>query len=126
MWRWRVLLMCCAAASSHKTRSLRAALSLMGVKEFLLVHGEGELDDNLALAARNLPHCDFLPSRGANVLSLMRHPTLLLTTQAMRELQDRLRTTMQRHSRVINLSDSPHALLQPDEEVKAIEAPSQP
>ena len=82
-------------------------MSALGLSEFLLVHGEGELGAELALAARNLPHCDMLPARGANVLSLLRHPTLLLTTAAMRELEQRLHRTMKRHSRVSQLQDTP-------------------
>ena len=62
-------------------------MAALGLREFLLVHGSGELDPNLALALRNLSHCDLLPAHGANVLSILRHPTLLLTVRAMHELE---------------------------------------
>ena len=89
-----------ATLASHKTRHMAEAMQAMGVREFLFVHGSGELDANLALAARNLRHCDFLPSVGANVLSLLRHPTLLITRRAIDELQQRVERTMLRKSRV--------------------------
>ena len=89
-----------AMLASHKTRHMVEAMQAMGVREFLFVHGNGELDPNLALAARNLQHCDFLPSVGANVLSLLRHPTVLITRRAIDELRERVDKTMLRHSRV--------------------------
>jgi hypothetical protein len=58
-------------------------------------------DANLSLAARNVRHVDLLPACGANVLSILRHPSLLLTEAAVSELQQRVtRTLNPRRSRV--------------------------
>ena len=89
-----------AMLASHKTRHMVDVMAALGVREFLFVHGSGELDANLALAARNLQHCDFLPSIGTNVLSLLRHPTVLMTRRAIEEVRERVEKTMVRQSRV--------------------------
>lgn len=89
-----------AILPTHKTRHMVDVMTALGVREFLFVHGSGELDANLALAARNLQHCDFIPSIGVNVLSLLRHPTVLITRAAIEELVERVERTMVRQSRV--------------------------
>ena len=89
-----------AMLPSHKTRHMVATMAALNVREFLYVHGGGELDSNLALAARNLQHCDFIPSIGCNVLSLLRHPTVLITRRAIDELVERVERSMVRQSRV--------------------------
>ena len=48
-------------------------------------------DRNFQLAARNIPGVDLLPQRGANVYDILRRDTLVLTRQAVEQLQERLR-----------------------------------
>ena len=61
----------------------------MGVSSALIIDG-GELDDNLCMAAANIPGIDVVPSMGANVYDIMRRDTLVLTKDAVEALQARL------------------------------------
>jgi large subunit ribosomal protein L4 len=72
--------------SSPKTKHLKELLEKLNIKEFLLVHANQELGNNMILAARNLQHHDFLPAAGINVLSILRHPTLILTVKAVEQI----------------------------------------
>lgn len=75
---------------SHKTRDLLSILELHGLSSALLVDG-GDVDINIALAAKNLPEVDFLPGRGLNVYSMLLRDSLVLSVGAVRVLEERLR-----------------------------------
>lgn len=47
-------------------------------------------DDNLALAARNLPHVDVLTAAAVNPLALAAHDKVLMTVGAVKMLEERL------------------------------------
>ena len=79
-----------AALSSPKTAELRASLEKMGIMNGLIVGG-ATLDDNFAKAARNIPNLDVLPSQGANVYDILKRHTLVLTKQAVQDLEARLK-----------------------------------
>jgi len=49
------------------------------------------VDQNFALAARNLIGIDVLPSVGANVYDILRRDTLVLTKAAVEALEARLK-----------------------------------
>jgi large subunit ribosomal protein L4 len=70
------------ALDTPKTAALRASFALMGVKSALVIAGP-EVDGNLKLAARNIPHFDVLPSAGLNVYDILRRDTLVLTRAAI-------------------------------------------
>lgn len=74
---------------SHKTKELAAAFGKMGLQSALFIDGEN-VGEKFALAARNIPHVDVLPVTGANVLSILRRDTLVLTKAAVEKLQERL------------------------------------
>ena len=78
-----------AVASEAKTKVLAGQLAGLGIASALIVTG-AEVDGNFGLAARNLPLVDVLPSRGANVYDILRRDTLVLTTEAIRQLEERL------------------------------------
>ena len=78
-----------AKVDDPKTKALAARLAKLGWDSVLIV--DGEIDRNFRLAARNIPHIDVLPSSGANVLDIMRRGKLVLTKQAVEQLQERLR-----------------------------------
>ncbi len=78
-----------AKVGDPKTKALAARFAKLGWGSALIV--DGELDRNFQLAARNIPHIDVLPSSGANVLDILRHGKLVLTKQAVEQLQERLR-----------------------------------
>ena len=73
-----------------KTSALRAQLSKMGVTNALIVGGN-EIDTAFARSARNIPNVDVLPSQGANVYDILKRHTLVLSTEAVEQLQERLK-----------------------------------
>jgi len=79
-----------AALKSPKTADLRKSLEKLGVKNGLVVGGQS-LDENFAKAARNIPNLDVLPSQGANVYDILKRHTLVLTKQAVQDLEARLK-----------------------------------
>ena len=78
-----------AAVKTPKTAELRAQLEKLGVTNGLVVGGSS-IDENFAKAARNIPNVDVLPSQGANVYDILKRHTLVLTKQAVEDLEARL------------------------------------
>ena len=79
-----------AVATTPKTKDLVSRLSKLNLANALFIGG-AELDTNFALASRNIPHIDVLPSQGANVYDILRRDTLVLTTDAVTALEARLK-----------------------------------
>ncbi len=79
-----------AKAKVAKTKDLAQKLSKLGLTSALIIDG-AELDANFANAARNIARIDVLPSQGANVYDILRRDTLVLTKQAVENLQERLK-----------------------------------
>ena len=73
-----------------KTKAMATKLSKLGLTSALIVGG-AELDRNFVLATRNIPGIDLLPQMGANVFDILRRDTLVLTREAVEQLQERLR-----------------------------------
>jgi large subunit ribosomal protein L4 len=71
-----------------KTKALRAQLQKLGAENALIIGG-AELDLNFALAARNIPNIDVLPSAGLNVYDILRRRRLVLTTEAVAAINAR-------------------------------------
>lgn len=79
-----------AAVPTPKTKELAARLEKLKLGSALFIGG-AELDKNFALAARNIPDIDVLPSAGANVYDIMRRDVLVLTKDAVAQLEARLK-----------------------------------
>jgi large subunit ribosomal protein L4 len=79
-----------AQASDSKTKGLRASLKSLGLQNVLIVDG-AEVDQNLSLAARNIPNVDVLPAHGINVYDILRREKLVLTKSAVEALEARLK-----------------------------------
>jgi large subunit ribosomal protein L4 len=73
-----------------KTNALRARLAALGWDSVLIIDGS-VVEENFARAARNLPRVDVLPQQGANVYDILRRDTLVLTREAVRHLEARLK-----------------------------------
>ncbi|MGB3454836.1 MAG: 50S ribosomal protein L4 [Litorimonas sp.] len=73
-----------------KTSALAKQLSKLGVTNALIVGGN-QIDEGFGRAASNIPNVDVLPSQGANVYDILRRHTLVLSTDAVTELQERLK-----------------------------------
>jgi len=71
-----------------KTAALRAKFGKLEWANALIVDGS-ELDQNFALAARNIPQIDVLPIEGINVAHILRRNRLVLTKAAVEALEAR-------------------------------------
>lgn len=71
-----------------KTKVLADVLSTFEAKKALVV--DGRANDKLRLSLRNLPESAFLPPEGLNVYDILLHDHLILSKEAVRELETRL------------------------------------
>ena len=71
-----------------KTRELLGLLKPLDLDNVLIVV-EG-FDENLFLAARNLPHVDVLEAHAVDPVSLVRHDKVLMTVAAVKMVEGRL------------------------------------
>lgn len=79
-----------AAADTHKTKELAARFGALGLASALVIDG-ANLDENFVRASRNIPSIDVLPEQGANVYDILRRDTLVLTRNAVEQLEARLK-----------------------------------
>jgi large subunit ribosomal protein L4 len=73
-----------------KTKVLRVQLAALGWDSVLIIDGS-VVEENFARATRNLPRVDVMPQQGANVYDILRRDTLVLTREAVRQLEARLK-----------------------------------
>jgi large subunit ribosomal protein L4 len=74
--------------SDIKTKALAGILKKFEVGSSLIV--DGKANDNLRLSVRNLAKSQYLPPEGVNLYDILRHDHLILTKDAVTELQNRL------------------------------------
>ena len=79
-----------AKSKDGKTAALRNSLQKLGLTSVLIIDG-AELDNNFALASRNIPAVDVLPVQGINVYDILRRDTLVLTKAALESLEARFK-----------------------------------
>ena len=79
-----------AIAKNIKTKEMAAAMSKMGLKSALFICGE-EVNENFAKSVKNIPLIDVIPVQGANVYDILRRDTLVLTEDAVKSLEKRLK-----------------------------------
>ena len=79
-----------ARLAEAKTKALAERFEKLGWGSVLIIGG-ASLDENFARAARNLPQVDVLPQQGANVYDILRRDTLVLTRDAVQQLEARLK-----------------------------------
>jgi large subunit ribosomal protein L4 len=79
-----------ARIDEPKTKALQTRLENLGWESVLIIDGP-TVDQGFARAARNLPRVDVLPQQGANVFDILRCDTLVLTRDAVRHLEARLK-----------------------------------
>ena len=84
----RLLVMDEFGVSAPKTKELRVKLEELGTSNALIVV-EG-FDENLWLAARNLPHIEVLEARSINPVSLAKYEQVIVTVPAVKILEERL------------------------------------
>jgi large subunit ribosomal protein L4 len=79
-----------AKIDEPKTKALRQRFEALGWGSVLIIDGTA-VDAGFAKAARNLPKVDLLPERGANVYDILRRDTLVLNSEAVEQLEARLK-----------------------------------
>ena len=72
------------------TKALRSSFKKNGWNSALFVGGE-TLDNNFALSARNIVNVDVLPAQGAHVYDIVRRDVLVLSKDAVAQLEGRLK-----------------------------------
>lgn len=77
-----------ARLDEPKTKTIKAAFERLGLGSALIITGP-EVEKNFGLAARNLPLIDVLPTQGLNVYDILRRDTLVLTREAVRQIEGR-------------------------------------
>ena len=77
-----------AKSEGIKTKDLAKRLDRIGIGNALIV--DRELDGNFALSARNLSSIGLLPTAGLNVYDILRREKLVLTTAAVKAIEERL------------------------------------
>jgi large subunit ribosomal protein L4 len=73
-----------------KTKALAASLAKLGLGSALFVIEGSEGERNFTLASRNLPTVDLLPAAGANVYDILRRDVLVLSSEVVKRLEERL------------------------------------
>jgi len=76
------------SVQSPKTKELTAKLKEMDIDRVLIVHDEP--DENLFLAARNLPHIDVEDTSIVDPVSLIGFDKVLITAAALRQFEEKL------------------------------------
>ena len=74
--------------AARKTRDLLAKLGELGLEQALIVHHDP--DENLYLAARNLPRVDVVDTVIADPVSLVGFDKVLMTVAALRQFEEKL------------------------------------
>lgn len=74
--------------SSNKTSNLKQKLDNFGIISALIV--DNEFGDNIKNASSNLIGIDLLPVKGLNVLDILKHRSLIITREALQEIEKRL------------------------------------
>ncbi len=78
------------AVEDVKTKAMQAIFDKNGWKSVLFVDGES-LNDKFMLSIQNIVGADALPTIGANVYDVVRHETLVLSKEAVAQLEGRLK-----------------------------------
>jgi len=86
----RIVVLDKVSLADGKTKALKERLGALGWNSVLIIDGP-EVEQNVALAARNLPYVDVLPIQGINVYDILRRDTLVLTKAAVDALEARFK-----------------------------------
>jgi len=73
--------------SEPKTRVMRTRMAELGVEKVLVLMDE--VTESVYLASRNIPHVQVLDVEGVDPVSLIRYPHIVVTTAALKQLEER-------------------------------------
>ncbi|MEO5768176.1 MAG: 50S ribosomal protein L4 [Polyangia bacterium] len=74
-----------------KTKRLAGILKVLGVSSALLVDAKDNIQ--LSKSARNLPSSKYLPPEGLNVYDILDHAGLVITADAIKQIEARVQST---------------------------------
>lgn len=86
----RIFIIDSIESPTHKTQEVDNILSNWHTKKALIMHGNYEQSPALMVGIRNNPAYNLLPARGANVLDILRAPVILMSTQALADIETHL------------------------------------
>lgn len=86
----KLMILDSAKLNDPKTSSLLDHIKQIGIESALIIDGDN-VDQNFLKAAANLKHINILPQIGANVYDILHHQNLILTCEAVRALEERLK-----------------------------------
>ena len=78
-----------ASAKDTKTGALAKQVKALGWKRVLII--DATVDENFAVATRNIDTIDVLPTMGANVYDILKSDTLVITKAGIEALEARLK-----------------------------------
>jgi len=84
----KLIVLDAAKSKSHKTKDMVKTLAGLGLTSALII--DEIIDENFFRAVGNIPHMDVLPQKGINVYDILRRDTLVLTKEAVAQLEARL------------------------------------
>ena len=73
-----------------KTKILKKSFDNLKINNLLIVTGTSEEQSALDLSLKNIPNVDLIKQIGLNVYDLMKKDSVLITENAVKELEDRL------------------------------------
>jgi len=73
-----------------KTKILKKSFDNLKINNLLIVIGKSEEQSALDLSLKNIPNVDLIKQIGLNVYDLMKKDSVLITENAVKELEDRL------------------------------------
>ena len=85
----KLIVLDAAKVKSHKTKDMAKTLTALGLTSALFI--DETIDQNFIRAVGNIPYMDVLPQKGINVYDILRRDTLVLTKDAVAQLEARLK-----------------------------------
>ena len=79
-----------AELKAPKTSDLAKKLATIGATKNKTLLIDNIVNDNVRKASQNLVGVDVLPTKGANVLDILNHDSLIITVDAIKQLEERL------------------------------------
>jgi len=76
------------SVDTHKTKAFREKLIALGLDEVMLI--TNNVDENLYLSSRNMPHVSVVEVKNIDPVSLLKFEKILLTTEGLKNLEELL------------------------------------
>lgn len=93
----KLLLLDNVTPASHKTKEMANYIEgLEQCKRVLFVEGADKINTLLCRSTSNLYAADVLPAKGLNVYSILQHDTLVMSVDAVRLIENRMHTPINR------------------------------